>query len=139
MPQNGVGPVVTQTVREIDWKAVIEHLIDFGKNLGPRSAAVLERLVVLRVALHNFFVTFKSGIEDLNTRSEDLRNDPPTDSTAEASGEPSQGNSNSELRELQPTGPIEGLKRRAPFPRTSEDVVDRGVLGANERPEPSII
>lgn len=129
--------MVTQTVREIDWKSVIEHLINFGKNLGPGSAAVLERLVVLRAALHNFIVTFKSGIEDLNTGAENIRNDPPTDSTAETSGvndsgEPSQGNSNSELRELDRT---EDLKRRAPFLRTSEDVVD-GVLGANERPEP---
>jgi len=137
MPLNSVGPVVTQTVKEIDWKLVIEQLINFGKNLGPGSAVVLEQSVVLRAALHNFFMTFKSGIEDLN-RVENLRNDPPTDSTAETSGEPtqpSQGNSNSELRELQPTGPTEGLKRRAPFPRTSEDVVD-GVLGANERSEP---
>ena len=89
--------MVTQTVREIDWKVVTEHLNNFGKNLGPGSAAVLERLAVLRAALHNFFVTFKSGIEDLNTRA---RSDPPTDSAAET-GEPSQGNSSSQL---QPTG-----------------------------------
>ena len=125
--------MVTQIVREVDWKSVIEHLINFGKNLGPGSAAVFERLVVLRAALHNFSVTLKGGIEDLNTRAENLRNDLPTDSAAEmpVSGEPSQG---SELRELQPT---EGLKRRAPYPRTSEDLVD-GVhaSGVNERPEP---
>ena len=107
----------------------MEHLINFGKNCGPGSAAVLERLVVLRAALHNFFVTFKSGIEDLNTRAENLRNDPPI---AETSDEPSQRNSNNELRQLQPTGFIEGLQRRAPFPRTSEDDVD-GVLATNER------
>ena len=96
--------MVTQTIGEIDWKSVIEHLINFGRNVGPGSTAVLEGLEVLRVALHNFFVTFKSGIEDLNTRAENLRNDPPTYSTAETSGEPSQGNSNSEVRELQPNG-----------------------------------
>lgn len=125
----------TQTVREIDWKSILEHLINFGKNVGPGSAAVLERLAVFWAALNNFFVTLKSGIEDLNTRVENI--DPPTDSTAETSGEPSQGNSNNDLRERehQSTGPIEGLKRRAPFPRTSEDVVD-GVLDTNERPEP---
>jgi hypothetical protein len=89
--------VVTQTVREMDWKSIVEHLINFGKNLGPG-------LVVLRAAFHNFFVTFKSGIEDLNTKAENLSN-PPTDFTAETSAEPSQGNSNSELRELQPTEP----------------------------------
>jgi hypothetical protein len=100
-----VGPVVTQTVREIDWKTITEHLINFGKNLGPGSAAVLERLVVLRAAVHNFFVTFKSGIEDMNTKAENIRNDPPTDSTAETSGESRQGNSNSELQELQHTEP----------------------------------
>lgn len=133
MPQSGVGTGVTQTVREIDWKSVIEHLISFGKNLGPGSAAVLEQLMVLKAAIHNFFVTFRSGIKDLNV--ENLRNNPPTDSTAETSGEPSQGNSNSELRELQPTGPIEGLKRRVPFPTTGEDVAD-GVQGTNEGPEP---
>jgi hypothetical protein len=117
----------------MDWKSVMEHLVKFAKNLGPGSAAVLERLVVLRAALHNFFVTFKSGIEDLNANVENIGND----STAETSGEPSQGNSNSELQELQLTGPAEGLKRRAPFPRTSEDVVDGvPVLGSNERPEP---
>ena len=97
--------MVTQTVREIDWKTVTEHLINFGKNLGPVSAVVLKRLVVLRAALHNFLVTFKSGIEDLNTRAENIRNDPPTDSTAETSGEtsgePRQGSSNSEQQELQ--------------------------------------
>lgn len=80
-------------MKEIDWKSVLEHLINFGKNLGPVSAAVLERLVVLGTALHNFFVTFKSGIEDLNTKSEKLRNDLPTDSTAETSGKLVQGNS----------------------------------------------
>ena len=116
---------MTQT--EIDWKSVpvIEHLINFGKNFGPGSAAVLERLVVLGTALRNFFMTIKSGIEDLNTRDENLRNDP----TAETSGELSQGNSSSEL---QPTGPTEGLKRRAVFPQTREDVAD-GVFV--ERPE----
>lgn len=94
--------MVTQTLREIDWKSFIEHLINFGKNLGPGSGAVLEGLVVLRAALHNFFVTFKSGIEDLNNRAENLRNDPPTYSTAETSGELSEPR---ELRELQPNGP----------------------------------
>ena len=74
---NGVGPVVAQTVREIDWKSVIEHLINLGKNLGPGFAAGLERLVV------------------------HLRNDPPTDSTAGTSGESSQGNLNSEPLGLQ--------------------------------------
>ena len=78
IPHNGVDPVVAQTVREIDWKSVIEHLINLGKNLGPGLAAVLERLVV------------------------HLRNDPDlTDSTAGTSGESSQGNSNSELLGLQ--------------------------------------
>ena len=137
IPQNGVGLVVTQAVREINRKSVTEHLDNFGKNLGPGSAAVLERsLVIFRAVLHNFFVSFESGIdsEDLNTRTaENLRNDPLINSTAETTGEPSQGNSNSDLRELQPTGLTENLKQRAPFPRTSEDVVD-GVLNANERP-----
>jgi len=78
IPHNHVGPVVSQT------------------NLRPGSVAVLEQLVVLRAALHNFFVTFKNGIEDLNTKAEleNLRNDdPPIDFTAETVGESSQGNS----------------------------------------------
>jgi len=50
--------------------------------------------------------------------AENLRYDLPTDSAAEMNSEPSQG---IELRELQPT---EGLKRRAPPPWTSEDLVD---------------
>lgn len=114
------NPVVTQTGREIDWKSVIEHLINVGKNLGPGSAAVLERLVILSAALHNFFVTFKSGVEDLNTSARNLR-DPPTHSTAETGGKLGQGNSNSEL------GETSAIKRRAPFSRTSEDDAD-GVL-----------
>jgi len=96
IPHNHVGPVVSQTVREIDWKSVMDHLINLGKNLRPGSVAVLEQLVVLRAALHNFFVTFKNGIEDLNTKAEleNLRNDdPPIDFTAETVGESSQGNS----------------------------------------------
>ena len=85
----------------------MEHLINFGKNLGPGFAAVLERLVVLRTALHSFFMTIKSGIEDVNTREENLNNDPGP--TAETGGELSQGNLSSGS-ELQLTGPTEGLK-----------------------------
>jgi len=124
-----------QTIGEIDWKSIVEHLIIFGKKLGPGSAVVWEGLLVLKAASCNAFVAFKGGVEDLhNARVESLRkdrSDSPTDSTAETSGEPSQGNSNSvnvleytELRELDPNGPTEGLKRRAPFPQTSENVAD---------------
>ena len=97
LPQSGVGFVVTQTVREIDWESVVEHLINFGKNFGPGSAAVLERLGVLKTALHDFFVTFKRGFDDLDTSAENLRNDLPN--------EPNQENSNGGLRELHPIGP----------------------------------
>ena len=128
-----------QTIGEIDWKSIVEHLIIFGKKLGPGSAVVWEGLLVLKAASCNAFVAFKGGVEDLhNARVESLRkdrSDSPSDSTAETSGEPSQGNSNSvhqtqsvpeytELRELDPSGPTEGLKRRAPFPQTSENVAD---------------
>ncbi|KAF8805579.1 hypothetical protein BYT27DRAFT_7192346 [Phlegmacium glaucopus] len=131
MPRNGV----TQTVGEVDWKSVAKNLINFGKKLGPGFATAWEGLMVLRAALHNAFMAFKSGIEDLhNARVESRRSDrsdPPSDPTAETSGEPSQGNSDgvrqtwsvleyTELPDFQP----EGLKRRAPFPQTSEDVAD---------------
>lgn len=116
--------MIKQTVRDTDWKSVVEHLINLGRELGPGSAVFLERLLIFKVALHNFFVTFKSGLEDLrNAGVESLRNDTPNDSTAET-GEPSQNSNSAHETELQPAGSTEGLKRRAPFSQTSEDVVD---------------
>lgn len=105
MPQNSVGP---HTARETDWKLAIEPLINFGKSLGPGPAAFLERLMG---ALHNFYMAFKGNIEDLrNTGAENLRVDPPSDSTAETSGDRSQGNSNS-VHQAQST-PSNGDQRR---------------------------
>jgi hypothetical protein len=118
MPHNGVDPAVTRTVRETDWTSIIERLIDLGKILGPGSVRVVERSIA---ASFNFYVAFKSGIKDShNTKVENrVRNDLPGDSTAETSGERSQGDSNSvhqisefEYEELQPTGSTEGLKQR---------------------------
>lgn len=118
MPGGRVGPADTKIVRETDWKSVVEHMINLGKNLGPGSARVLEGSMA---ALNNFYVTFKSGTENPhNSRAENLHNDSSSHSTAETSGE---GNSSihqtqpfvfedGEIRELQPTGSTEGLKRR---------------------------
>ena len=64
----------------------------------------------------------------MNTRDENLNNDPGP--AVETSGELSQGYPSSEL---QLTGPTEGLKRRAVFPQTREDVADVVFV---ERPEP---
>lgn len=138
MPQNDAGTVITQTVQDIDWKSVVEQLINLAKRFR-RSTAVWEGLVVFKAAVHNSFGAFIIGVsEDLrNARAERFRSDPPSSSTAERStGEPSRGNSNgvhqtqsvfeyndSELRDVQPpaSGSTEGLNRRAPFPQTSED------------------
>lgn len=113
MPQNNsVGPAVTRTVRETDWTSITEHLIDLGKILGPGSVTVLEKLMT---ALYNFWLAFKSGTKDpQNTRVENrVRNDLPGDSTAETSSEQTSVFEYGDLRELQPTGSSEGLKRRA--------------------------
>ena len=140
MPRNGAigGPfVITQNVRETDWKSVLEYLANLGKKLGPGFAAALERLLVLWAALHNFQVV--AGDLDLrNARVRSPRNDSPPNVSGivvETSGEPSQGDSNDVYEtqsifeytaELEPTGSgsTGKLKRRVPFSQTSEDAVD---------------
>jgi len=126
MPQNRVGLAITQTIKDKDWKPVVEFLTNLGKNLGPVSVAVYEGLLILKVALYDCFMAFKRGMEDVhNARVESLRRDPPGDSTAEMTGEAYQENTQSVFHHIQlhdseseSTGSTEGLKRRSPFSQT---------------------
>ena len=101
MPRNGAiggGPfVITQNIRETDWKSVVEYLINLGKKLGSGSAAAaaLENWLGLWAALHNFFQIV--AVDLRNGRVKSPRNDSPPNNSGiiETSGEPSQGDSNS--------------------------------------------
>ena len=116
MPQNRVGLTITKTIKDKDWKPVVEFLTNLGKNLGPVSVAVREGLLILKVALYDCFMAFTKGMEDVhNARVESLRRDPPSDSTVEMTGEAYQENT---LSVSESTGSTEGLKRRSPFSPT---------------------
>lgn len=127
MPQNRVGLAITQTIKDKDWKPVVEFLTNLGKNFGPVFVAVREGLLILRVVLYDCFIAFKkSRMEDVhNARVGRRRRDPPSDSTAEMTGEAYQENTQSAFHHIQlhdseseSTGTTEGLKRRSPFSQT---------------------